>query len=160
MAEVLLLLGGNVGDVKHTLHQASIQIRARIGRVLATSRDHWTTPWGFSDERLFLDQALLVDTAMAPEDVMHACLAIEQDLGRVRSEAPAGKKVYEARTIDIDVLMIGDRIMRTELLELPHPRMHERAFALSPAADVVPGWEHPVLHRSVLSLLHDVKQRS
>lgn len=160
MAEVLLLLGGNVGDVKRTLQQASVAISERIGRVLTTSRDHWTTPWGFADERLFLNQALLVDTALAPDDLMRTCLNIERDLGRVRSAAPDGKKVYEARSIDIDVLLIGDQVIHTELLHVPHPRVHERAFALSPAADVVPGWVHPLLGRSVLSLLHDVKQRS
>jgi 2-amino-4-hydroxy-6-hydroxymethyldihydropteridine diphosphokinase len=115
-------------------------------------------PWGFADERLFLNQALLVDSELAPDDLMRACLEIERGLGRVRSEAPAGQKVYEARTIDIDVLLMGDRVIRTAVLDVPHPRMHERAFALSPAADVVPGWVHPVLRRSVLSLLHDAKQ--
>src|SRR5262245_54895727 len=101
MAEVLLLLGGNVGDVKRTLQQASAAISERIGPVRATSRDHWTVPWGFSDEGLFLNQALVVDTALAPDDLMRACLDIERSLGRVRSEAASNKKVYEARTIDI-----------------------------------------------------------
>lgn len=150
--EVLLLLGGNIGDVSATLKRAEAMLEQRAVRILSRSRDHWTKPWGFRDERLFLNRALIVRPDLSPEPLLHECLAIERELGRTRSDAPG----YTARTIDIDLLLIGDRIITSPDLILPHPRMHERSFALAPAADVAPDWIHPGLHRSVLDLLNDV----
>lgn len=152
--EAVLLLGGNIGDVLATLGRADALIAERAGAVLARSRDHWTEPWGFKDERLFLNRALLVSTALEPEDLMRTCLAIEQELGRSRDSSPG----YTARTIDIDLLFAGDRVVDSPTVTLPHPRLHERKFALAPAADIAPDLVHPLLHRTVLQLLNDVVQ--
>lgn len=149
--EVLLLLGGNVGDPVVALGQAERLLGVRAGQVLARSRDHWTLPWGFTDDRLFLNRALLLSTTRPPDELLGEVLAIETTLGRRRI---AGVR-YGARTIDIDVLLIGGSVVNTPGLEVPHPRMHERAFALAPAADIAPGWVHPVLGRTVLQLLND-----
>lgn len=154
--DAVLLLGGNIGDVKATLDAAGTGVRERIGPVLAYSRDHWSAPWGFSDDRLFLNRALLVRTAREPEALMKEALAIERDLGRVRDEGPG----YSARTIDIDVLFIGDRVISTPTLTVPHPLVQLRPFALGPAADIVPDLVHPVLHRTVLTLLNDVRRKA
>ena len=150
--EVLLLLGGNMGDVRVTLDQAEARITERVGAVRARSREHWTAPWGFRDHRLFLNRALLVDTHLAPEELLQRTLAIERELGRVR-ETGVG---YAARPIDIDLLLWGQQVISLQDLHVPHPRMHERSFALAPAADVAPDWSHPLLHRTVLNLLNDV----
>lgn len=135
------------------LADAESMISTRAGRILARSRDHWTQPWGFSDERLFLNRALIVETALEPLDLMRALLGIEADLGRDRARGSR----YHSRTIDIDVLLIGERIIRLAELRTPHPRLHERAFALAPAADIAPDWVHPELHRTVLQLLTDLR---
>lgn len=153
--EVLLLLGGNVGDVRGTLAEATVRVGRLLGPVIATSRDHWTVPWGFADERLFLNRALLVRTDLAPAAALAACLQVERELGRTRDRLPR----YASRNIDIDMLLHGARILDAEGLTLPHPRMHERAFALAPAADVVPSMVHPVLGRTVLRLLDDLHQK-
>lgn len=152
--EVLLLLGGNVGDPVVTLGQAERLLGVRAGQVLARSRDHWTQPWGFTDDRLFLNRALLLATSMPPDELLGEVLAIETTLGRRRT---AGRR-YGARTIDIDLLLIAGSMVNTPGLEVPHPRMHERAFALAPAADIVPGWVHPLRGRTVLQLLNDLLQ--
>lgn len=153
--EALLLLGGNMGDPPATLARAIDLLSKGVGEVLATSRDHWTEPWGFDDERLFLNKAIVLRTDLAPLQLMTECLRIEQLLGRMRLERVG----YMSRPIDIDVLLIGDQLIDGNALRVPHPRMHERSFALAPAADVAPGWMHPVLQRSVLQLLDDVKQK-
>jgi len=150
--EALLLLGGNIGEVRGTLDRAEAMINRQVGTVLSRSRDHWTEPWGFQDERLFLNRALVVRTDLSPPALLQRCLAVEHQLGRTRT---AGEH-YSSRTIDIDLLLCGDRVISTPELTVPHPRMHERAFALGPAADVVPDWRHPVLERTVLNLLNDV----
>lgn len=153
--EVLLLLGGNLGDPKTTFERAEELIALRAGPILARSRDHLTEPWGFSDERLFLNRALLVETSLDPAQLMKELLAVEQALGRKREPGPR----YASRTIDIDILLIGDRVIDLPELKVPHPRLHERAFALAPAADLVPLAIHPLLKRTVLDLLNDLRQR-
>jgi 2-amino-4-hydroxy-6-hydroxymethyldihydropteridine diphosphokinase len=154
--EVLLLLGGNTGDPLRTLGEAILRLGQQVGEVLATSRDHWTEPWGFRDPRLFLNKAVLLRTDKEPIVLLEMCLAIERGLGRERT--PGNR--YAARPIDIDVLLIGDRVIDVPGLQVPHPRMHERYFALAPAADVVPLWVHPLLGRKVIDLLNDVLQAS
>lgn len=154
--EAVLLLGGNVGDVAGTFRKAEEAIVARIGAILSRSRDHHTEPWGFNDGRLFLNRALIVASDLDPRSLMNGCLTIEQDLGRVRDGSPVPK----ARTIDIDILFIGDQVIDQPGLHVPHPRVHERAFALGPAADVAPDLVHPLLKRTVLHLLNDVLQQA
>ena len=150
--EALLLLGGNIGDVSATTLRAEEMIGQNVGTVLSRSRDHWTEPWGFHDDRLFLNRALLVRTDLSPHDLLENCLEIERQLGRTRTSGQG----YAARTIDIDLLLCGDQVISSSDLLVPHPRMHERAFALAPAADVAPAWSHPILQRPLLTLLNDV----
>lgn len=150
--EALLLLGGNIGEVRERLDRAEAMINGQVGSVLSRSRDHWTAPWGFQDERLFLNRALVVRTDLSPRDLLSKCLDIERHLGRTRMDG----QHYSARTIDIDLLLCGDRVISSPELVLPHPRLHERPFALSPAADVAPDWSHPLFHRTVLTLLNNV----
>lgn len=156
MAEFTLLMGANRGDPHATFARATTLIEDRIGPILASSRDHWTSPWGFDDDRLFLNRAILMDSTRNPQDVMDKLLAIEEELGRVREEGIR----YTSRTIDIDILFAGSLTINLPDLQLPHPRVHERAFALGPAADIVPGLVHPVLHRTVLDLLNNVLRQT
>jgi len=154
MAEMIVLLGGNTGDPVITLTSAMGLIAERIGPVLAQSRDHWTEPWGFDDDRLFLNKAIIIDTALEPGRVMEELLTIERELGRERSPDVR----YAARPIDLDILFIGSEVIDQPGLIVPHPRVHQRVFALEPAADVAPGMIHPLLGRSVLDLLNDILQ--
>ncbi len=152
MDQVLLLLGGNEGDPIRTFQRASRRLEVSVGKVLCQSRDHWTLPWGFQAEGLFLNRALLLESHLSPDAIMEQCLGTERALGRIRTGGPG----YASRSIDIDILMIGDRVVTSPTLEIPHPRMQQRAFALAPAADIVPAWVHPLLGRSTLQLLNDL----
>lgn len=151
--EALLLLGGDLGDVCRTLDRATQALAGTAGTLLAQSRDHWTLPWGFEGKGLFLNRAVLLHTTMEPQELLALMLSIEKDIGRVRSKAPG----YSSRTVDIDLLIMGDTVLNTPSLVLPHPRMHQRAFALAPAADVAPSAIHPLLQRSVLQLLNELR---
>lgn len=153
LPEALLLLGGNIDDPKLILSQAEALIQERAGRMLSRSRDHWTEPWGFSDNHLFLNRAVIIETGLAPERLMEVLLGIEAELGRQRTS----KERYTPRTIDIDILLIGEQVIGAPALQVPHPRLHERAFALAPAADVAPLWIHPELNRTVIELLTDLR---
>ncbi|QQR87728.1 MAG: 2-amino-4-hydroxy-6-hydroxymethyldihydropteridine diphosphokinase [Flavobacteriales bacterium] len=153
--QALLLLGGNIGDVETTMAEAVHMLGVEAGVVRATSRGHWTLPVGFSDERLFLNKAVLLETQLEPRALMETCLAIEQRLGRTRIAIER----YTARTIDIDILLFDDRTMDEPGLQVPHPRMHERAFALEPAADVAPLWAHQRTRKTVLAMCDEVEKK-
>jgi 2-amino-4-hydroxy-6-hydroxymethyldihydropteridine diphosphokinase len=153
MEEAMLLLGSDRGDPVALCARAEGLIAERVGTVVARSRDHWTEPWGFTDPELFLNRALVVATELPPAALMARLLAIETLLGRVRAagEGPA------PRTIDIDILWMGHRVVQGGIATLPHPRLHQRAFALGPAADLAPDWRHPLLGRTVLEMLDDLR---
>jgi 2-amino-4-hydroxy-6-hydroxymethyldihydropteridine diphosphokinase len=149
--KTLLLLGGDLGDVQDTLTKAGSLLANDAGTVLATSRDHWTMPWGFAGQGLFLNRAILLDTSLSPPQLLTLSLKIETQLGRVRNS----RSGYTSRTLDIDILLMGDIVLDHPDLSIPHPRMHLRRFALAPAADVAPRAMHPLLNKSIRQLLID-----
>lgn len=146
--EVVLLLGADLGDPVVQFAAAEGMIDQQVGTVLARSRDHWSVPVGFMADTLFLNRALLVRTELPPDLVMERCLSIEAALGRTRSGSMG------SRTIDIDVLLMGEEVLISERVSIPHPRMHLRRFALGPLCDLLPLWTHPVLGRTALDLLN------
>ena len=151
--QVLLLLGGNEHDPRAMLAKAAEMVVARLGGPAAHGRDHWTEPWGFESDSLFLNRSLLVRTDLDPHALLAELHGVEQELGRTRVPGTG----YTSRSIDIDILLMEDLELTEGPLQVPHPRMHQRAFALSPAADLCPGWVHPVLRRTVLHLLNDLR---
>lgn len=153
MGTALLLLGADLGDPVEQFGRAGRALDVRGVKVLARSRDHWTEPWGFAGDRLFLNRALLVENERPPLELLHTVLAVEEQLGRVRT-GPG----YASRIIDIDILLMDDRVVDLPDLQVPHPRMHQRIFALAPAADVAPLTIHPELGRPILTLLDDLRR--
>ncbi|HLP67350.1 MAG TPA: 2-amino-4-hydroxy-6-hydroxymethyldihydropteridine diphosphokinase, partial [Rhizobium sp.] len=99
-------------------------------RVVAVSRLYRTPPWGKTDQADFYNACAAVETRLPPEALLDACLDIEREMKRVRIER------WGPRTIDMDVLTYDALETRTDRLELPHPRMTERAFVLMPLADI------------------------
>ena len=101
-------------------------------RVIAVSSLYRTPPWGKLDQPDFLNAAAEISTALAPRALLDLCLEAERKLKRVREER------WGPRLIDIDILVFGDRIIHETGLEVPHPRMLERAFVLAPLAEIAP----------------------
>ena len=151
MAEFTLLLGGNIGDPASTFARAESLITQRMGNITARSRDHITEPWGFEDERLFLNRAIQVQSELPPTEALHVLLRIETELGRARSNEPG----YTARNIDIDILFIEGRLLELPELLIPHPKVQDRRFALAPLADIAPLLVHPALGRNVMEMLEN-----
>ena len=164
MARVVLLAGGNIGDVKTRLQRAQQLINNRVGAVLRCSNRYESEPWGFAARTRFSNQALLVSTDLAPEEVLDAIQAIEAELGRDREaeqrEKERSKEPYASRTIDIDMLFYDDLVLRTERLTLPHPLLAEREFALAPVIEIMRERRHPVTGRTLEELLAELKQRN
>lgn len=109
-----------------------------------------TEPWGFEAEEWFLNELLVVETELEPDALMDALLKIEAELGRVRHLEIKG---YCSRTVDLDILYYGDKIINTEKVIAPHPRLHLRKFALMPLCEVIPDFLHPVFNLSQTQLL-------
>ena len=109
-----------------------------------------TEPWGFEAEEWFLNELLVVETELEPDDLMDSLLGIEAELGRVRHPEQKG---YSSRTVDLDILYYGDRIINTAKVTIPHPLLHLRKFALEPICEVIPDFLHPVFNLSQTQLL-------
>ncbi|MER9138554.1 2-amino-4-hydroxy-6-hydroxymethyldihydropteridine diphosphokinase [Mesorhizobium sp. M0830] len=131
---VYLSLGGNLGDPAKSMGAALRMLDADADtRVTGVSSLYRTPPWGKLDQPDFLNAAAAISTGLAPRALLDLCLDAERKLKRVREER------WGPRLIDIDILVFGDRVIHETGLEVPHPRMLERAFVLAPLAEIAPG---------------------
>lgn len=158
--KALLLLGSNEGDSLAALAEARRLLALRAGTVEAASAVYTSPAWGFESQHDFMNQALVVTTALPPATLLREMLAIEALLGRRRDRdpllhptRPQDKTTYSDRTMDIDLILYDQQVLDTPPLQLPHPRMRERRFVLAPAAEVAPGWADPLTGLTVLQLL-------
>lgn len=145
--KVYLLLGSNLGNRIDFLEKASLEIKSHAGTVIRQSAIYETEPWGNSNQDNFLNLVLECETRLGEEELLKLILSIEEKLGRQRN----GK--WQARTIDIDILFYGDKIISTPSLTVPHPEIAVRRFVLEPLAQLVPDFIHPVLKQSIKQLL-------
>ncbi|MGH2723486.1 MAG: 2-amino-4-hydroxy-6-hydroxymethyldihydropteridine diphosphokinase [Actinomycetota bacterium] len=130
MARAFLGLGSNLGDRVANLQRAVDLLRGRGIEVRRSSRVYETDPVGGPPQPDYLNAVVEVDTDLDPRELLRACTAIEEVLGREREER------WGPRTIDLDVLTYDDREIDQPDLQVPHPRMHERAFVLVPLLEL------------------------
>ena len=152
---VYLSLGSNMGDRQMFLQLAIGLITYRIGGVKQLSSVVETPAWGFEGDA-FYNTCVRVETALNPQDVLNELLAIESLLGRERNKAEG----YQARTIDLDILFYEDKVIDTEHLNIPHPRMEKRNFVLAPLAEIAPDFKHPVLKQSIRQLAAESQDKT
>ncbi|MFA5328644.1 MAG: 2-amino-4-hydroxy-6-hydroxymethyldihydropteridine diphosphokinase [Prolixibacteraceae bacterium] len=150
MAEVYLLLGGNLGDKQTIFSQTRTLLAEETGEIQVKSAVYETEPWGFQSDDVFWNQVIKLNTRFSPEEILTKTQQIEQKLGRIRKE-----NQYDSRIIDIDILFYGDEIMQEEKLIVPHPRIQERKFALVPLNEIAPDLIHPVFQKSIQKLLDE-----
>ena len=147
-------LGGNTGDRSANLEAAVRRLRKEGVRVIGRSSIYRTEPVGLRNQPWFLNQALKVETRLSPEQLLKTAKAVEAGMGRKpgRRNGP--------RPIDIDLLLAGKRNVRTAGLQIPHPRLAGRRFVLVPLAEIAPGAVHPVLRKTIRSILRDCPDAS
>ncbi len=162
MARAVLLLGGNIGDVKSSLAQARELLTLRVGDITAHSTEVETQAWGFSCEVKFLNQAVEVETTLKPQELLTQTQSIEREVGRDRAaevdEKEQSGERYASRIIDIDIITYDTEVVEQESLRIPHPLMHQREFVLRPMAEVAPQWRHPRLNSTVEELLNKIQR--
>ncbi|HWI53519.1 MAG TPA: 2-amino-4-hydroxy-6-hydroxymethyldihydropteridine diphosphokinase [Symbiobacteriaceae bacterium] len=132
MVTAYLSLGSNLGDRLGYLTAAVQRLRAPHTEVTRTSSIYETAPWGKTDQPAFLNMAAAVETKLDPYELLRHIFSVEQALGRVRLER------WGPRTVDIDLLLYGQERLATADLQVPHPRMTERAFVLVPLLEIAP----------------------
>ncbi len=140
MARAFVGLGSNLGDPEELIRSALELLGAEAGiEVVGVSSLRETDPVGYEDQPRFLNGAAELATELPPQELLERLLAIERRLGRVRGEGPR----FGPRTIDLDLLLYGQETVEEPGLTLPHPRLHERRFALEPLAELDPALEVP-----------------
>jgi len=147
--EAYLLLGSNLGDRVTWLDQALDGISREVGSIIRTSSIYETAAWGNEDQPGFLNLAVAVATLLSPSLLLETLQQIEIRLGRQR------KKKWEARTIDVDILFYGHEVIDEPALQVPHPHLPNRRFALTPLQEIAPDLVHPVLRKTMTELLRD-----
>lgn len=147
MKKIYLALGSNVGDRRANLDRARALVESADLRIVRASSIYETEPRDVLDQPWFLNQVLEAQTMLFPRQLLARTQQIEREMGRKRivTKGP--------RVIDIDILLYAQSVIRTESLEIPHPRLIERRFVLEPLAELAPELRHPVTRETVREML-------
>lgn len=160
MVRAYLSLGSNAGDRRTVLRTAIARMRELEGvRFVDASRLYETEPWesepgqALNERRWYLNCVVALDTVLSPHDLLRRVQAVEEALGRARPEGTPEARRFVPRTLDIDILFYGDRVISVpDDLQVPHLLLHERAFVLRPLAELAPELEHPTQYRTIREL--------
>lgn len=146
---VFVAVGANLGDRAKNIEKAISKIEERIGVVVARSSLIETKPYlpeGVDEiQPYYLNGAIEVTSALSPQQILTHLIAIETELGRVRTH----RTKWSPRSIDLDLLAVGETVLTTPILTLPHPEMYRRDFVLEPLLEIAPEWVHPVVKKTV-----------
>ena len=145
MQKAYISAGSNIGDREANLDFGARRLGER-GKLVRISSVFETEPVGYADQPWFLNQVFELETALTPHELLALCNEIERDGGRVRTFPNA------PRTLDLDILLYGDRIISAPDLIIPHPRMTERRFVLEPLAEIAPYLLHPIEKKTIREL--------
>lgn len=143
--------GSNLGSPD----QNCLQAAERLGEhpdidIITRSCLYQSEPYGKTDQSAFVNSVIKVNTSLTPENLLDACLSIEQDMGRVRKEK------WGPRVIDLDILFYDESIIKQGGLDIPHPGIPERSFVLMPMNEIAPDFMHPVLKKTINTLLQEI----
>ena len=128
-------LGANLGDAKASVRQAIAALDLLPAtRLLRASKLYRTRAWGQTEQPDFINAAVVLETGLGARELLDRLLGLERDFGRVRVEGDR----WGPRTLDLDLLVFGDAVIDEPGLQVPHPRLHQRAFALLPLAEIAP----------------------
>lgn len=151
--KAVLIAGGNKG-YRNALLKSAVEAVSELGEMTLRSKVYETEAWGGVAKGPFLNQVVEIKTAYSPSELLSFIQQIETNLGRKRDEH------WGDRTMDIDIIYFGDRVIDTPELQVPHPFIAERKFVLVPLAEVLPEFIHPVLGKSSQQMLEECEDKS
>jgi 2-amino-4-hydroxy-6-hydroxymethyldihydropteridine diphosphokinase len=146
-----LHLGSNIGNKKSQLESAIESIKKSIGKVVTSSSFYETEAWGKKDQESFLNIAIEVLTDLSAEDLLKQCNKIEAQVKSVKAEK------WGPRILDIDILFLGDKVVKNSTLTIPHPEIENRNFVLIPLMEIAGEFIHPVLNKTIEELYEECK---
>lgn len=147
MNQIYLLLGSNQQEPQKQLMLAQKFIKKKLGNIKRKSFVYSTAAWGNTNQPDFLNQVIITQTKLTAEQTMQTILAIEKEMGRIRTKKNA------PRIIDIDILFFNKEIIHTKNLVVPHPQLQNRNFVLVPLNQLSPNLKHPTLNKTIHQLL-------
>lgn len=153
---LLVLLGSNVGNKSENIKSSVKEISKEFGKILCCSSIYLSQSWGF-DGPVFYNQVVGLKTDRSAFVCLEKTQAIEKKLGR-EEKTIAGD--YQNRIIDIDLLFLGDQIINSDGLVIPHPKIPERMFALIPLGQIMPQYRHPIIGKTIATLISECKDTS
>ena len=154
VTQLFLSLGGNLGNTREIFEGAYPLIEKNIGKISVYSSIYQTEAWGPIPQADFLNQVVLVSTVLKPEACLTELLEIERHFGRER------KARWGPRTLDLDILFYADIVIAESDLSIPHPRIAERKFILTPMVEIAPSFEDPTTGLSMSALLQNCPDNS
>lgn len=146
-------IGSNLGNRQENCLRAIELLQKRGIIVTKQSSIYETEPWGVKEQPLFINMVIEVKTERGPEELLNILKDIEKQMGRVETVK------WGSRVIDLDILLFDNIILNTEDLKIPHPFMHERDFVLRPLFEISPDVTHPLLKRSIGSLIQQLHKK-
>ncbi|MEG1641633.1 MAG: 2-amino-4-hydroxy-6-hydroxymethyldihydropteridine diphosphokinase [Synergistaceae bacterium] len=149
---VVLALGSNLGDRLTNLKTALKEIELSGFSVTAKSSVWETEPWGDADQDSFFNMCITALYDLDESTMLKQLKNIEKRMGREKT------RHWGPRIIDIDIILVDDVVYKSDLLEIPHPLMHLRSFVLKPLAEIAPNIIHPLLNKSIITLLSEIKE--
>jgi|LakMenEpi03Aug12_release.lakeMendotaPanAssembly.Ray.scaffolds.fasta_scaffold18713_3 2-amino-4-hydroxy-6-hydroxymethyldihydropteridine diphosphokinase len=144
---VFLSLGGNLGNTQEIFEQSYPAIEKKVGKILQKSSLYRTAAWGLKDQADFINQVMLLESALNPHEILTEIQAIEKQFGRERLVT------WGPRTLDLDILFIENLKIQNEKLQIPHPHIHNRKFILIPMHEIAKEFEHPELKKTISELM-------
>ncbi len=147
-------MGSNLGDRLDNLRQAVAWIEKEAGLITQKSKIYESVPWGVDGQPDYLNQALEIKTGHSPKELLKILLEIEDKMGRIRGEK------WDARNIDLDLLLYGGQVVQETGLIIPHPLLTERNFVLVPLMEIAGEVVHPVLKKPIEDIYFNCADRS
>lgn len=150
LAKVAIALGSNLGDSQAILAAALQALAQKPGIIVKAQSSWYRTKAVGPPQPDYLNGCAILEVELSPQALLTTLLNIEEKFGRIRQEH------WGARTLDLDLLLYNGLILNRPNLQIPHPRMRERAFVLVPLAEIAPNWVEPITQRLIKDLLQDV----
>ena len=147
-------IGSNIGDRMANISRAVALIRDLSLVPPRVSKVFESEPWGYDSVNMFYNVGVEIDTDLSPALLLSALKSIEKNIDPSSHRDENGN--YKDRTIDIDLIYMGDFVISIDSLQLPHPRMEKRAFVLTPIAELDPTWHHPVTGKTAIQMLSEL----